>query len=616
MRLLAAARKARVLTVPARDLLRNRSLETALFMLLLTTFLAVLFEDAILRRTINIGPDTELAFRHAHSDASAGGSSVAVADESRPHNWSCELRAKYAYPFCAYEWVFKSATEGAGLDLSRLDRVSISISYEGQAKSVRLHLKNQDPRYSKAGVVNPDKFNTVEVPLQPGQQTIQINVDAFAVPDWWILENHIPTGLSHPQFDNIVGAEISTGTGAPVGTHKFHVKEITFRHRLLSTQEWYLIIAAGWLALVTFFMISFRREVKARREAEKRAETYARHDPMTGFFNRRAFGHQLDADLASRDEQTEAAVFLVEVDHLTSVSDVYGHDAGESLLIEMALRIRTVLGAHALIGRVRDDEFACLVEGAPDVLREHAVELLQSLNRPFKRGGRTFNAWATIGIAGFPQHGTNYGQLLRAADVALRDGQRSGGASYRFFDPAQSTEAPDKLREEEQSPASETHGLPVFLSAAATEILVKENFRIASCWSSSAAVVINMSADQLQDEWAAERIIAVMGGGGFELSNLVLKLKETCYLAASSTAIRNLDSLQKAGAKISLSEVTKASFGVFSNITFDHVELSDDFLNSQFSAARKKQSGSSKALTEVSRVGRPPQKNQALSASG
>jgi diguanylate cyclase (GGDEF)-like protein len=327
---------------------------------------------------------------------------------------------------------------------------------------------------------------------------------------------------------------------------------------------------------MSFFLIRLRREVRAREEAEQRADRYARHDPMTGFLNRRTFGNELDAELAAlRERDQQGAVFFIEIEHLTSADNVYGQAAGEALLIEMASRIRNVLGSEAMVGRVRDDEFACLVEGDPDLVRERATELLQRLNLPLRQNGGSINSAATIGIACFPHHGSNSGSLLRSADIALCDARRAGRLVYRFFDPEQRREVPDS------SDVGAHDQLSTFLSAAAMEAAIKASRRIAATWLGGTAVAVRLSADQLEDEWAANRLLTIMTCNGLQPSKLVVKVKESCFSAASSTAVHNLEILQRAGIRIVLSDFRNSSKGRSSSITFDHVELDDAYLTSQ-----------------------------------
>ncbi|MBW3631261.1 MAG: hypothetical protein KY464_18510, partial [Gemmatimonadetes bacterium] len=65
----------------------------------------------------------------------------------------------------------------------------------------------------KPGHADSHKFNTAEIPFTSGRQTIRLATEDFSVAEWWVHHRRIPPGLSHPQFDNVVALEVSTGTG-------------------------------------------------------------------------------------------------------------------------------------------------------------------------------------------------------------------------------------------------------------------------------------------------------------------------------------------------------------------------------------------------------------------
>ncbi len=292
----------------ARQLLGKYKLETVVVVLLLFTAAAMVCEDAILRRAIVLGPNETNSFvARAHTDVAAGGTSTAIADPKLPLTWQCELRAGYQYPYCAYELQFDPQGQRRGLDLAGFDSLDMAVDYQGSAETLRLHLKNRDVRYSKPGMNNPHKMNAIEAPLESGKQVLSLKKEDFTVADWWIQENDILPELSKPQFDDIVSLEVSTGTGAPLGSHAFKVSSITLHGRVLTQAEWYLAILLGWAALIVVFLSfriigtrhALRREIQARQDAEQRADLLAQHDPMTGFLNARAFRSKVEARLSS-----------------------------------------------------------------------------------------------------------------------------------------------------------------------------------------------------------------------------------------------------------------------------------------------------------------------------
>ena len=91
----------------------------------------------------------------------------------------------------------------------------------------------------------------------------------------------------------------------------------------------------------------------------------ARHDELTGIYNRRAFNERLAETVAELPGDRLAALVLVDLDDFKSVNDVHGHLAGDEVLRAVAARLEQAAGGHAVF-RLGGDEFAALVIGAPD----------------------------------------------------------------------------------------------------------------------------------------------------------------------------------------------------------------------------------------------------------
>lgn len=563
-------------------------LEALIVVLLLATAAAVFFEDSILRRTIVLGPnDTNAFVAQAHTDVAAGGASKAITDPKRPLSWQCELRAAYQYPYCAYELQFDPQEQRRGLDLARFDSLDMAVDYQGSAETLRLHLKNQDPRYSKPGVNNPHKMNAIEAPLESGKQVLSLDRDDFKVADWWIQENHILPELSKPQFDNIVSLEISTGTGAPLGRHAFEVRSITLHGRLLSQAEWYLAILLGWAALIVVFLSSriigarraLRREIQARRDAEERADTLTRHDPLTGFLNSHAFRSEVEARLsATRRAPGGCAILLISVDRLRAVNEAYGNLAGDELLIGVSARLKAAAGHDLLAGRIRGGNFACFVSGELDHLTDLAAQLVEKSNQPFPRCPASLNVAVTIGMARFPEHGSDFPQLFRAAEMALQDAKEAGRPTYRLFGPELATASPESS---DSSVVSHEDGVPLaFVVSAATDVIMKTSCRMASAWPSETALVVDLTPGQFEDEWAADRILMLVDSSGFERSKLIIRVSEALCSQFSRTVMENLQRLQQAGISLALQDFENRVSPTQSSIRFDQIAIGRTFLTS------------------------------------
>ena len=152
-------------------------------------------------------------------------------------------------------------------------------------------------------------------------------------------------------------------------------------------------------------------------------------DDLTGLPNRRAL-HRA-GQLRLSDAQDEQALLLLDLDRFKEVNDSLGHHAGDELLVQVAARLRGRLRADDLLARLGGDEFAVLLEGAGAEAAERiAADLSACLDAPFDLGELTVHTSASIGIALFPDHGTDLSTLMRKADVAMYRAKASGG--YRM----------------------------------------------------------------------------------------------------------------------------------------------------------------------------------------
>ena len=166
------------------------------------------------------------------------------------------------------------------------------------------------------------------------------------------------------------------------------------------------------------------REASVRRErylANQRVAYLAYHDSLTGLPNRALFQDRLQQAIlrAHRDERG-VSVLLIDLDGFKEVNDALGHHAGDEVLQEVAMRLRSALRASDTVARLGGDEFAVLLP-ATDVNRAElaARKILHDLQHPFVADGRPLAVSASIGIAGMPWHAATGDELMQKADSAM-----------------------------------------------------------------------------------------------------------------------------------------------------------------------------------------------------
>ena len=158
-----------------------------------------------------------------------------------------------------------------------------------------------------------------------------------------------------------------------------------------------------------------------------------RHDPLTGMPNRLCFEDRLlQATALARRSGRRVALFVADVDHFKQVNDTLGHDAGDALLQQFALRLRAQLRETDTLARMGGDEFMVLLPELP--CREDAADvaekLLRCLEEPFQVSGREVSVTSSMGIALYPDDGEDSATLQRRADEQMYVVKRRGRNGY------------------------------------------------------------------------------------------------------------------------------------------------------------------------------------------
>lgn len=153
----------------------------------------------------------------------------------------------------------------------------------------------------------------------------------------------------------------------------------------------------------------------------------ATHDGLTHLPNRTAFRQHVERCVADPTGGTTLALLYIDLDRFKNVNDTLGHRAGDSLLVEMAHRLRNCTRTGELAARLAGDEFVVLCEGANGVgARRVAERIHRALSVPVAIGELRLRGGASIGIAVALGAGDTADALLHRADEALYAAKRAG----------------------------------------------------------------------------------------------------------------------------------------------------------------------------------------------
>ncbi|MBD0338230.1 MAG: EAL domain-containing protein [Thermoleophilia bacterium] len=188
----------------------------------------------------------------------------------------------------------------------------------------------------------------------------------------------------------------------------------------------YLPVSATLLgALLLLYLVlvpSFRRVAKRLQGQMLEVERQALHDHLTGLPNRAACEAIVAETLAGMGaEERPFSLMIIDLDKFKEINDTLGHPTGDVLLQELAWRLGRALEERALVARLGGDEFAILSLEAHD--EEAAIALAEEVaavtRAPFSVGELELQVEPSVGIAIFPEHGRDFAELTRHADIAM-----------------------------------------------------------------------------------------------------------------------------------------------------------------------------------------------------
>lgn len=205
----------------------------------------------------------------------------------------------------------------------------------------------------------------------------------------------------------------------------------------MGTDRPQLILQAGTsisLLLTLLIWLFLDDRARALRAAEQ-AMQLALYDPLTGLPNRKLLDERLAQALSkARRSHNHVALFFIDLDKFKPINDTYGHAYGDLLLKEVAKRLQGCMRESDTACRLGGDEFVAMfpeIDGAT-AMKRVANKILNELNKPYEIGSHTFEISASIGVASYPEDGTDEKTLMRKADSAMYVAKRSGRANVKF----------------------------------------------------------------------------------------------------------------------------------------------------------------------------------------
>jgi diguanylate cyclase (GGDEF)-like protein/PAS domain S-box-containing protein len=186
------------------------------------------------------------------------------------------------------------------------------------------------------------------------------------------------------------------------------------------------------------YLIVIVDDVTERKRSEAKIERLAHYDGLTNLANRNLFRERIEECLArQRRMGTEFAVFLLDLDKFKAVNDRLGHQAGDTLLCEVAARLKATIREVDVAARIGGDEFALIVMPGRDAMKDGAAtlaaRLVEVISAPYEIEGQSVVVGCSIGAAVAPAHGERSDELLRNADLALYKSKNGGRNCFHIY---------------------------------------------------------------------------------------------------------------------------------------------------------------------------------------
>ena len=265
-----------------------------------------------------------------------------------------------------------------------------------------------------------------EIPQSPGEAI-------FTMP---VLQNHAAAGVLAP-YSAIKGTD---GWIFPAAEDLSHFFALTDRILFSGLALFISLTIAFFTVLFYFFKLKkLSDESKIREDEQKRYFTY--YDALTNLPNRKGVVKQFDCWIEKcRKGCLSGGALFVDIDHLKSVNNTFGYDAGDKLLCESAARLKRAVGSQNIISRIGSDEFFVLVHGinTEESLQALAKKIIRIFREPYLINGIVIQLSCSVGAMMFPfqgkeQRAQQFEDILRRGEFVLNKAKQTRRGSYLLF---------------------------------------------------------------------------------------------------------------------------------------------------------------------------------------
>lgn len=351
-------------------------------------------------------------------------------------------------------------------------------------------------------------------------------------------------------------------------------------------------------------------------------------DSLTGLGNRARFHDKMQRLIAERqDDPAPFAIGIIDLDGFKPINDLFGRSAGDDILLQVSMRLRSAMDEQSIMTRIGGDEFAFLfpMTFREETVKDQAKMLIEVLSAPYDVGERTARLSASVGCALYYFNDETPQQLVSKAETALYHAKRNGRGRVVVY--SQEMEEAAKrvarieqaLRRAVSAGEVEPHFQPIvdlksrttigfeclarwtdrdlgFVSPAVfipiaeergivgplSQLLLRKATEAARDWPEHLFLSFNLSPSQLVDQNTGLHILSILEKTGFDPKRLEIEITETGVMSDPASAEKIVDDLRRVGIRVSLDDfgTGQSSLGRLRDFHFDKLKIDRAFVSS------------------------------------
>ena len=440
-------------------------------------------------------------------------------------------------------------------------------------------------------------------------------------------------GSKHQSFSQLIPLERDLMSFKDNTALLFSKRINTFQHQTFTTNNNDKRLFIAWAHSIETdefgneVILSIGMDQTIEKKAEDDLRWIANHDTLTGISNRRAFNNHLQSLLKNNKS---GALIFIDVNRFKQINDIYGHNAGDNVLINIAHTLRDNFGNTTIPCRFSGDEFTVI---CPEIKKEDLPSILDNmatvLNSHIElQGGGVLSYSVSIGAAFFNQENHDIEALIINADMAMYHAKEKGLGYWHIFDPSDPRaeqlkrdnrtivsvrkalknqlfyleyqpilniennvishyEALIRINDEEIEPISP--GIFIPLAEKTGEIRDIDKWVINQALSDlntllksniSTKIAINISAPTLQSDTFTSLITEALSRHSISSHSLIIELTETSYIENFQQVLYNLKKITSFGVTVALDDfgVGFSSFTYLKQLPLSYVKLDGSYI--------------------------------------